>query len=64
MAPSVDSEIVSIRERLARIETTLDMIKKSLECTAKGASPGSIVLPVTVVVAAIELAKEVVTRFV
>ena len=44
-------EITSIRERLARIETTVESIKACIDKHR----PGYVVIPVTVVVAAIEL---------
>lgn len=62
MPPSVDNEVVEIRERLTRIETTLEFIQGQMKCF-KPVGTGNVVIPVTVVVAGIELLKVVLERF-
>lgn len=56
-------ELSLIRERLARIETTLEHIADRVECakTATGTA-GSVVVPVAVVVMVVEILKELITR--
>lgn len=70
MPPSVDVEIVAVRERLARVEATMEQIQATLKqiqasmaCAASPRRPGEVVIPVTLLVAGIELAKALIERF-
>lgn len=58
MAIDVVAEIVAIRERVARMETTLDQIKATLnatKCSVEKSPPsGSIVVPVALITAIIQ----------
>lgn len=58
MAIDVVAEIVAIRERVARMETTLDQIKATLNATKtsveKSPPSGSIVVPVALITAIIQ----------
>lgn len=58
MAIDVVAEIVAIRERVARMETTLDQIKMTLNATKhsveKSPPNGSIVVPVALITALIQ----------
>lgn len=55
-------EMTTIRERLARIETTLEHIAARLDCAQKEKGSGSIVLPVALVVGIMELVVQLGTR--
>lgn len=56
----VQEEITEIRERLARIETTLASLNN---CVRKEAGAHNIVIPVAAVVALAEVAKLLIERF-
>lgn len=55
-------ELSLIRERLARIETTLEHIADRVECAKTAKGSGSVVVPVAVVVMVVEILKELITR--
>lgn len=63
MAFDVHDEIVDIRERLARIETNMAVLLKRFDAQPEPIGKGQIVIPVTVVVAVIELIRLGVERF-
>lgn len=63
MAFDVQDEIVDIRERLARIETTMALLLKRFEQQPEPVQRGQIVLPVTLVVAVVEVIRLGVERF-
>lgn len=59
-----NDEITGIRERLARIEATLEHISYRIDQPAARPTAGSVVLPVAVVVAVIELLTNLVGKIV
>lgn len=63
MAFDVHDEIVDIRERLARIETNMAILLKRIDAQPEPINRGQIVIPVTVVVALVELIRVGVERF-
>ena len=58
-----NEEIVSIRERLVRIETTLEHVADVIE-DLQTRRRGSIVLPIAIVVALVEAATNIIGRMV
>lgn len=58
-----NEEIVSIRERLVRIETTLEHVAGIIE-DIQTRRRGSIVLPIAIVVALVEAATNIVGRMI
>lgn len=63
MAFDVHDEIVDIRERLARIETTMAVLLKRFEAQPEPVGRGQIVIPVTAMVAVIEIIRLGIERF-
>lgn len=61
MATNLTDEIMRIRERLARIETSLEGLQESLE---KAPSRGAIVIPVSVVIGIAEILRTVASHYV
>lgn len=61
---SVDDKIADIRERLAKMEATLEMVQKSVADMACKGSGGNIVVPVTAVIVVLEIVKVFVERVV
>lgn len=59
----VQDEIIDVRERLARIETTLASLSKRIECQPAPASSGQIVIPVAVATAIIQAVVAVAQHF-
>lgn len=60
----MNSELIDVRERLVKIEVTLDNMQRSID---KGNSPvgqGQVVIPVTVAIAIVEVVKVVLERLV
>ena len=61
MTINVTAEIVAIRERVARMEATLDEIKRTLAC--KQVPTGNLLVPVSVVIVLVQGITEAIKHF-
>ena len=61
MTINVVAEIVAIRERVARMEATLDDIRRTLAC--KQVPAGNMLVPVSLVIVLVQAAVEAIKHF-
>lgn len=61
---SMSDEVIEIRERLVKIEVTLENLQRSIDKGNSASGNGAVVIPVTVAIAVVEVIKVILERLV